>query len=270
VHLSGYPKSQQRFSEELDRAMGAVRTLAWLARSAREVAGIRVRQPLAHMKIAVPAGVRGAALDATLPMLAAEVNVREITIVESDESLVKLKAKPNFRTLGKVYGKDTPLAAKAAGQMSPAQLHELETGTTQTVEVNGKTFEYGPEDVVVEREVVTDWFVQSEGPFVAALDPVVTSELKSEGIAREVVNRVQRMRKDAGYDYDTRVELSISGDPDALAAADANSVYISGETLARKVAVETNLSNPDVSEEVDIDGKKIVISLKRRDDLKKL
>ena len=110
-------------------------------------------------------------------MLAAEVNVRKITIVESDENLVQLKAKPNFRTLGKVYGKETPLAAKAAAQMTPMQLHELETGTAQIVEADGKTFEYRPEDVVVEREVVTDWFVQSEGPFVAALDPVVTAEM---------------------------------------------------------------------------------------------
>ena len=265
VHLAGFPKSSQRFSEDLDRAMGAIRTLAWLARSARELAGIRVRQPLANMKIAVPAGVRGAALDATLPMLAAEVNVREITIVESDESLVKLKAKPNFRTLGKVYGKETPLAAKAAAQMTPMQLHELETGTAQIVEADGKTFEYRPEDVVVEREVVTDWFVQSEGPFVAALDPVVTAELKSVGTAREVVNRIQRLRKEAGYDYDTRVELSISGNHDVLAAAEANRVYISGETLARRVDINTDLPAADVAEEVDIDGKKIVISLKKHD-----
>jgi len=265
VHLSRFPESGRRYSEELDGAMGAVRTLAWLARSARETGGIRVRQPIANMKIAVPASVRGESLDKLLPMLAAEVNVRSITIVESDESLVKLQAKPNFRTLGKVYGKDTPLAAKAAGLMTPEQLRKLEEGIVQKVEMDGKTFEYNSEDVVVEREVATDWMVQSEGPFVAALDPVLTPELKSEGTSREVVNRIQRLRKEAGYQYDTRVELSISGDSEVLAAAEAHSTYISGETLARNVELNTDLSLFDVSEEVDIDGKKIVISLKEHD-----
>jgi isoleucyl-tRNA synthetase len=270
VHLAGFPRTQQRFSEDLDLAMEAVRTLAWLARSAREAGGLRVRQPLAHMKIAVPAGVRGTALDALLPMLSTEVNVREITIVESDESLVELKAKPNFRTLGKVYGKETPLAAKAAARLTPSQLHELETGVTQRVELDGKTFKYGSEDIVVQREVKTNWLVQNEGAFVAALDPVVTPELKSEGTAREFVNRVQRLRKEAGYDYDTRVELSLSGDSEVLAAADAHRIYISGETLARRIELETELYGSDVTEEVDIDGKKIVVSLKRHDDSQEL
>jgi isoleucyl-tRNA synthetase len=199
-------------------------------------------------------------------MLSAEVNVRDITIVESDESLVELNAKPNFRTLGKVYGKETPLAAKAAGQLTRAQLQELETGVTQHVEIDGKKFEYGPDDVVVERKVKTDWLVQNEGAFVAALDPVLTPELKSEGTAREVVNRVQRLRKEAGYDYDTRVELGLSGDSVVLEAVDANRTYISGETLARRVQLESVLVGSDVSEEVDIDGKTVVISMKRHDE----
>jgi isoleucyl-tRNA synthetase len=263
VHLAEFPITKQRFSEDLDRAMDAVRTLAWLARSARESGGMRVRQPLAGMQIALPAGVRGAALDALLPMLSAEVNVRDITIVESDESLVELIAKPNYRTLGKVYGKETPAAARAAALLTRSQLLELETGGSQGVEVDGKVFEYGPEDVVVERKVKTDWLVQNQGAFVAALDPVLTPELRSEGTAREVVNRIQRLRKEAGYDYDTRVELSLSGDAEVLEAADANRIYISGETLARRIQLDTDLSDSDVSEEVDIDGKKIVVSLKR-------
>jgi len=266
VHLAEFPVTKQRFSEDLDRAMDAVRILAWLARSAREVGGLRVRQPLAHMKIALPAGVRGPALDALLPMLSAEVNVRDITIVESDESLVELKAKPNFRSLGKVYGKDTPLAAKAAAQMTRSQLQELEAGVVQKVEFDGKVFEYGPDDVVVERKVKTDWLVQNEGAYVAAIDPVLTPDLRSEGTAREVVNRVQRLRKEAGYDYDTRVELSLSGNSEVLEAADANRAYISGETLARRIQLGGDLNGSDISEQVDIDGKKIFVSLLRHED----
>ncbi len=266
AHMARFPVSQERFSPELDSAMEGVRKLAWLARSARDQGGHRVRQPLARMRVAVPASVRGEAFDTLLPMLAAEVNVREVAVVESDESLVRLQAKPNFRKLGKVYGKDTPLAAKAAAQMTPNQLRELETGTSQEVEVDGKVFVYRPEDVIVQREVKTDWLVQSEGPYVAALDPVVTTELKSEGISRELVNRIQRLRKEAGYEYDTRIRMSVSGDPDVLTAAADHRAYISGETLAKELEIERNLSDADLSEEVDIDGKKIVISLRCCDD----
>jgi isoleucyl-tRNA synthetase len=266
VHLAGFPVGRKRYSEELDQAMEAVRTLAWLARSAREAGGVRVRQPLANMKIALPAAVRGPAFDALLPLLSAEVNVREITVVETDESLVRLTAKPNYRTLGKAYGKETPLAAAAATRMSREQLRALESGVRQTVEQDGKVFEYEPEDVIVQREVATDWLVQSEGAYVAALDPVVTPELLSEGVSRELVNRIQRLRKEAGYEYDTRIELSISGDREALGAAFEHQAYITGETLARRIELKTNLAESDLSEEVDIDGKRIVISLKKYDD----
>ncbi len=265
VHLARFPEDEGHQDEELDRAMGAVRKLVSLARAARESGGLKVRQPLAQMKVAVPAAVRGPSFDTLLRMLAAEVNVREITVVESDEDLVRLTAKPNFRTLGKVYGKSTPLAAKSAAQLTPEQLRELEAGSTQTVEHDGRAFEYRPEDIVVQREVVTDWLVQSDGLFVAALDPAVTETLAREGVAREVVNRVQRLRKDAGYDYDTRIELSMSGSDGVLAAADAYRTFIAHETLALRVEVGLDLPNPDVSAPVDIDGRRVVLSLRRHD-----
>ena len=196
-------------------------------------------------------------------MLSAEVNVRDITIVESDESLVELKAKPNFRTLGKVYGKETPLAAKAASRLTRSQLQELETGVTQRVESGGKVFEYGPDDVVVEREVKTDWLVQSEGAYVAAIDPVLTPELKSEGTAREVVNRVQRLRKEAGYDYNTRIVLGIAGSDELAAAAEAFRAVIQDETLARRLDIGSEAASPDVRDDVSIDGQQTILSVRR-------
>ncbi len=265
VHLTSFPTVEGRWSDSLDRAMHAVRTLAWLARSARDSHGLKVRQPLAHMKVAVPASVRGNEFDSLLGMLATEVNVREITVVESDESLVKLRAKPNYRTLGKAYGKATPVAAKLAAELTAAQLKGLEAGDPQTLELNGQTYEYRPEDVVVERDVATDWLVQSDGPFVAALDQHLTKELEQEGVAREVVNRVQRLRKEASYDYDTRIELGMSGSDGVLAAVDAHRTFIARETLARRVAIGSDLASPDVSETVDINGQQVIVSLKRHD-----
>ncbi len=263
VHLAAFPEDRGRSDPELEAAMDMVRRLASMARAARERAGLRVRQPLAAMRVAMPAGARDRVSGELLGLLADEANVREVSVVASDEDLVQLRAKPNFRTLGKIYAKDTPLAAKAMHRLTADQLRSLESGTPQSVPVDGRTFEYRPEDVIVERQVVTEWLVESEGPLVVALDPELTDELRKEGLAREVVNRVQRLRKQADYDYNTRVALSISGVGDALAAVEAFRSLIAGETLARRVEVGTDLPDFDVRETVDIDGQEVILSLRR-------
>ncbi len=265
VHLARFPGPGGRNDPSLDAQMEAIRRLASLARAAREQAGLRVRQPLARLRVAVPEGLRGEAFAAFLEVLAREVNVKQVDVVASDAELVRLKPKPNFRTLGKVYGKDTPRAAQAAQQLTREQLQRLEAGDAVSVTVDGRAFEYRPEDVVVEREVVTDWPVQSEGPLVVALDPELSVDLRQEGLAREVVNRAQRLRKQAGYDYNTRIALSVSGAAEVLAAAGAYRGFIAGETLARQLMVARDLEKPDVSETVDIDGRRAVLSLRRAD-----
>ena len=124
-------------------------------------------------------------------------------------------------------------------------------------------WEYGPEDVTVEREVTTDWMVQSAGTFVVALDPVITDELRHEGVAREIINRVQRLRKDAGYEYTTRIELWVEGPPALLEAVSAHAAAIRGETLARTLHVGVAAPAPDRQETVEIDGHRAVISVAR-------
>ena len=266
VHMAPFPVDLGRNEEAVAAGMDAVRRLASLARAARETAGLRVRQPLARMRAAVPASVRGPALDELLDLLAAEVNVKEVTVDSSDADLVRLRGKPNFRTLGKVYGKRTPHAAAAMAELTAADLRRLESGAAVRLESGAETaFEYRPEDVVVQREVLSDWLVQSDGPYVVALDPAVTPQLASEGVAREVVNRVQRLRKEAGYDYSTRIGLSVTGSPDVLAAAQAFDNFIAGETLARRFDTTSDLPGADLREEMEIDGKRVVISLKRHD-----
>jgi isoleucyl-tRNA synthetase len=253
VHLASFPVDQGRLDPDLDTAMAAVRTLASLGRSARETANLRVRQPLATMRVAVPARVLGKGFDSLLPLLAAETNVREIKVVSSEADLVRLKGKPNFRTLGKVYGADVKLVAAATAQLSPAALQELEAGQDHTGSHDGRQFTWRPEDVVVEREVVTDWPVANQGQFVAALDPHISAELASEGLAREIVSRVQRLRKDAGYDVSTRITLAVNGDQAVIAAALEHQEWIAGETLAREVLVGTRLTAADRQEVFSLD-----------------
>jgi isoleucyl-tRNA synthetase len=266
VHLAGFPAPGGTRDPALETAMDAVRRLASLARAAREAVGLGVRQPLGRMLVAVPAGVQGPVFGSLLDLLSREVNVKSVEVVLSDADLVTLRAKPNFRELGKRYGKGTPAAASAAAHLSPAQLRELEAGGAATVEVNGTRFEYLSADVVVSREVASDLAVQSDGPFVAALDATLTPALRQEGLAREVVNRIQRLRKEAGYDITTRVSLAIDGAPGLLEAVQAHAEFIRGETLARELAVGRRADRPDREQTVTLDGLEAIIGIQRRDD----
>jgi isoleucyl-tRNA synthetase len=262
VHLARFPVPSGQRERDLENAMDAVRRLASLARAARDERGIRVRQPLARMQVAIPATVRGAVSDGLLELLRLEVNVKEVEVVESDTGLVRLRAKPNFRSLGKRYGKRTPAVAAAAQGLGSDVLKGLEQGQTATLELEGEPVTILPEDVVVEREVASDWLVGSDGPFVAALDPRLSPELRSEGLAREVVNRVQRLRKEAGYAYTDRISLWISGDDLVLSAVRDHAGFIQGETLARQLE-NGRAPVPDAEQELDIDGLAVIVGVQR-------
>ena len=119
------------------------------------------------------------------------------------------------------------------------------------------------EEVQVEREVTSDWLVQSDGPYVVALDPLITDELRAEGLAREVVNRVQRMRKEAGYEYTTRIRLWITGDEQLQSAVTTHNGFIRDETLARELEVGTRGAAPDLEQQVDLDGVSAVLGIQR-------
>ncbi|HZH40365.1 MAG TPA: isoleucine--tRNA ligase [Gemmatimonadales bacterium] len=260
VHLAPFPVDRGRRDQGLMDAMAAVRRLASLAHAGRQEKGLNVRQPLARLQVAVPAAVKGPALADLLDILASEVNVKSVEVVESDHDLVSLKGKGNFRSLGKRYGKDTPKVVEAVAGLAPGQLQALERG--ETVRVG--EWDVTPEDVTITREVTSDWLVQSDGPFVVALDPHLTPDLEQEGIAREVVNRVQRLRKDAGYEYTTRIELGIAGDPVVVAACEAYQDFIAGETLARKLVLG-QLQEVDVQRDVDIDGRAVTLAVRRHE-----
>ena len=261
VHLAPFPADRGHREPELLTAMTTVRRLASLARAARESRNLRVRQPLARMQLAVPTAAQGPALSDLLDILAAEVNVKAVQVVASDHDLVRLRGKANFRALGKRYGKDTPRAAAAVAALGPTELQALEQGGT----VRSGEWEFQPDDVTVTREVASEWLVQAEGPYVVALDPELSDDLVQEGLAREVVNRVQRLRKEAGYEYTTRIELSIAGAEDVVAATRAFQGFVEGETLARRMVLGAVLDEPDLQRDVDIEGRRTTIALRRHD-----
>lgn len=254
VHLAPFPVAGPAGEETLVEAMASIRVLASLARAARETGGHRVRQPLARMQVVVPPRMRTAAWTSLLPLLEAEVNVKAIELVQDDTAFVSLTARPNFRTLGKRYGKGTPQVAAAVQQLPAAALRTLEQGGRVDVEANGARCDVGPEDVTVERSAATDWLVQAVGDHAVALDPVITPALRREGIARELLSRVQRLRKDADLPYDARIALAIAGDPPILEAAAAHQDLIRREALVRTFAVGTSLAAAEQDESFELDG----------------
>jgi isoleucyl-tRNA synthetase len=264
VHLASFPEADLAARDaDLERAMDAARRLASLGRSAREAGNLRVRQTLAAMRVAVPRGVDGPVFRELLGLLAMEVNVRAIEVMTSDAELVRLRAKPNFRSLGKRFAKRTPMVAQAVAGLDPDRIRLLERGAAATVELDGETLEILPDDVEIEREVATAWLVQSDGPFVAAVDPELTPELRLDGLARELVHRVQRLRKQAGYEYTTRIALAVTGHERMLDAVRAHQAFIEGETLARSLQVGRDLDAWDAKDEVPVDEFNVTLSVVR-------
>jgi isoleucyl-tRNA synthetase len=266
VHLAPFPSPGRPADDRgLHAAMDAVRRLTSMVRAVREEVRLNVRQPLARVRVAVPGPVRGALFDQLLGLLRTEVNVKQVEVVESDADLVRLKPKPNFRSLGKRYGKDTPRAAAAAAGLTPDQLRDLEGGKEANLAASGESWTFLPEDIVVERQVVTDWPTESDGPYVVALDPRLTDELKAEGIAREVVSQVQRVRKDAGYQFTTRIQLAIDGANGVVASLQPHIAFIKEETLTRELLLGSRLPVADLEQEIDIDGHKVTIGVRQYD-----
>ncbi|MGN6391161.1 MAG: isoleucine--tRNA ligase [Gemmatimonadales bacterium] len=263
VHLARFPEIAGRRAPALEGAMDAVRRLASLAHGARQEQKLPVRQPLARMQVAVPAAVRGPAFDEVLELLRLEVNVKAIETVSSDAELVRLRARPNFRSLGKRYGKRTPQVAAAAAALAADQLRALEQGGAVSLDLEGEEVSFLPEDVVVEREVASDWIVASDGPFVVALDPRLDDALRREGMAREVVNRIQRLRKEAGYVYTDRIRVWMDGGEPVLEAARVHAEFIRGETLARRLELGARAPTPDLEQQVDIDGHGVLVGVER-------
>jgi isoleucyl-tRNA synthetase len=246
----------------LEAEMGAARMLVSLGRAAREEVKIRVRQPLRRIVAVVPG--KRALGEEVLAVVRDELNVKEVEFLASAEGLVKLIARPNFRALGPRFGKVTNDAANAIRALSQGDLARFRDGGAVDVEVAGGTHRLEAGDLEVAQEASAGLVVKSEGGYTVALDPALDDALVAEGVARELVNRIQRLRKDAGLEITDRIGLAIAG-PDAIrGAARAHEAFIAGETLALAMTIAEAVEErgfPHVRE-VDIDGTPATIGLK--------
>jgi isoleucyl-tRNA synthetase len=264
VHLASFVRSERTPRDPaLESAMAAVRQLATLGRAAREDAKIKVRQPLTRAVCVAP-GVDEHLLEQLLPLLAAELNVKQIEFARTGDALVTLKAKANFRSLGKKFGKKTPLAAAAIGAFTSDELRAFEQGQPLAVTVDGETHELSREDLEVLKSASGDLLVQESAGFVTAIDPTVTEQLRLEGTARELISRVQRMRKEAGLAVSDRIRLAIGGAAEVTAAVAKHRDWIAGEVLATELLQDPgSLHDSLISQAVDLDGIDAAIALTR-------
>jgi isoleucyl-tRNA synthetase len=262
VHLQRYPAHAGASDGELEADMEAARTLVSLGRAAREDVQIRVRQPLRALYAVVPGGrsLHGALLD----LVREEMNVKSVEFLSSGEDIVRLVARPNFRELGPRFGKHTEAAADAVRGLDQGALASFRAGGEVEIELDGQRHTLQPGDLDVVQEATGALVVKEDGSFTAALDPTLDDELRAEGMARELVNRIQRLRKDAGLEITDRIELALGGPEAVQGAARTHQGFIAGETLAVSVTVgDEGISDGfEHVRDTDIDGVPARIALR--------
>jgi isoleucyl-tRNA synthetase len=254
VHNAAYVRASSGDSApSLEREMSAVRTLCRLGRAAREEAGLKVRQPLARMVCVVPRDLVAGA-EALRGLIQSELNIKDVLFAGSADELVRVSAKGNFRVLGKRFGKSTPAAAAAVEALSSAELQAFERGERVTIVVDGTEHALQTDDAVLVRSAAGELVVSGDGEYVAAVDPVLTPALRREGIARELVSRVQRARKDSGFAVSDRIRLVAGGVPALQEAVAEHHAWIAGEVLASVFEVSVSEVPPPGAVVVDLDG----------------
>ncbi|MDQ3605123.1 MAG: isoleucine--tRNA ligase [Gemmatimonadota bacterium] len=263
AHLASFPADRSAARDEpLERGMEVVRRLSTLGRAARETVGIRVRQPLGVLYAVVPDStmVSGELLD----ILRDELNFKRVEFLDRAEELVSYSARPNFRALGARLGKRTPAVAEAIRRLTSTELAAFRGGVSLAVELDGERIPLDAGDLEIVQEARGDFAIEADAGLVVALDPTLTPELRAEGLARELVNRVQRLRKESGLEVSDRIRLGIAGEEEIRAAADRHREFIARETLARELEI-LNGGLPDgrytATREVDLDGVNAVVGL---------
>ena len=260
VHLAKFPECDEAaVDSELEYRMELAQQISSMVLALRKKEALIVRQPL--QKIAIPAAdeVMKSRIEAVKQLILSEVNVKELEFVEGDGILVK-KIKCNFRTLGKKFGKLMKSVNVAVTEMSQEQIAELEKNGSITLQVEGTDALIELADVEIFSEDVPGWTVANEGALTVALDVEVTDELRREGVAREIVKKVQAIRKESGFEITDRISVVLSSSDLSDAAVEQFREYICNQVLADSLEVDTALSE---GEDIELEGCTIKVIVKR-------
>jgi isoleucyl-tRNA synthetase len=270
VHLCDFPTAADVGERdiELEQAMALARETVRLGLGARGQAKIRVRQPLAEA-VVVADGREREAIERLAEVVREELNVRRVRFVAAAEELGSYEIKANYRSLGPLFGKDMPRAADAIAALDPAHVAAaLRDGGEIGITVAGREHTLTPEDVLLSMRPPEGYSVEREGAHAVALELSLDEDLLREGRARAIVHAVQNARKAAGLQVEDRIELALAGAPELLEAASAHRDYIMRETLALELHIGAPADQEDAamdySEQADVDGLAVTLSLRRR------
>ena len=240
VHLAKYPEADESFIDsDLEIRMGMAQKITSMVLALRRKVNIKVRQPLQAIMIPAVDDEQKNHIEAVKDLIKNEVNVKELRFVEGSGVLVK-KVKCNFRTMGKKFGKLMKGIAAAMGNLSQEEISQLQTTGSYELEVEGQKAVVEATDVEIISEDIPGWLVCNEGNLTVALDVELTDELLNEGMARELINRIQNIRKEIGLEITDRINVTLSPDSKVEAALAGFADYIKAQVLADNVCIADN------------------------------
>ncbi len=260
IHLIDFPMpNESLIQKELEVQMDLAEKIVNLARSLRERAKLRVRQPLRRILIPVLNPQNRRDIQHFESIILEELNVKGIEFVSGDTDIVRKSAKGNFKVIGKKFGKNTQAVANAIKELNNNQIKELETKLMLRISVADVEVELIPEDLEIMSEDIEGWLVASEDGVTVAIDTGLDEELISEGLAREFVNRIQNLRKSSGLEVTDRINITYNASEIFTKAVTKQTVYIKNETLADSLTFDENVNGT----EIDIDDEKIIVIISK-------
>ncbi|GAB7255542.1 isoleucine--tRNA ligase [Polaribacter sp. OB-PA-B3] len=244
IHLSDFPKYDESFVDKsLERKMENAQTISSLVLSLRAKEKIKVRQPLQKIMIPVDTAQQKEEILAVANLIKNEVNVKEITILDDASDILIKQIKPNFKALGPKFGKDMRFIAAEVQKFNQEDINKIEKDKNISLDVNGKNITLELSDVEISSKDIEGWLVANEGSLTVALDVTITEGLRKEGVARELVNRIQNARKDTGLEVTDKIKLTVLNFDNLQKSILDNKDYIMSETLTKELVFVDELTN---------------------------
>jgi isoleucyl-tRNA synthetase len=261
VHLADFPVANERvIDRDLEERMEHAQRISSMVLALRRKVNIKVRQPLTKIMIPVVDNHQRESINAVKDLILNELNVKELDFADSSAGILVKRVKPDFKKLGPKYGKIMKDLATVIAQISQEDILLFEKNGTFTFNVNGQQSPVELSDVEIISEDIPGWLVANEGNITVALDITVTDDLRREGIARELVNRIQNLRKSNGFEITDKIDLKITGDSQIKDAVDVYKDYIAGQVLAANIEWIDNIDSPT---KLDLDDLDASVSIKK-------
>jgi len=234
VHLAEFPKATYR-DKSLEEKMEVAQNVVYLTRAMRAKNNLKVRQPLQKIMVALDKS-KHEALSKMKDVILEEVNIKELLILTDDSEIVNKSAKANFKSIGPKFGKKVKTVAELIKNFTKEDISKIEKGTDIVLNIDGEDLAISKDDVEIISTEITGWVVEAEAGITVAIDAELDEALIEEGLAREFVNRIQNMRKDAGFDVTDKIIINFTGSENFVKAINNFNQYISTETLAEKLS----------------------------------